>query len=134
MLVIDASVALKWVVPEADSDAAAALLNDRLIAPSLWLAETANAPWRHVRLQQMTSNQALGRLAELARAPVMSLPIESHITAALPLAIELRHPIYDCPYLAVVLHHGTHVVTADRRVAAATLSAYPGRVRWLNAA
>lgn len=95
-LVIDASVALIWVIPEADSDAAAALLNDRLIAPSLWLAEAANALWRHVRLRQMTPDQALGRLAELARAPVMSLPSESHISAALRLAIELQHPVYDC--------------------------------------
>jgi predicted nucleic acid-binding protein len=31
MLVVDASIALKWVIPEAGSDAAAALLDDRLI-------------------------------------------------------------------------------------------------------
>ena len=128
-LVIDASVALKWVIPEADSDAATALFDEELIAPSLWLAESASALWRHVRLQQMTPDQALGRLAELARAPVASLPIAAHIAAALQLAIELRHPIYDCLYLAVALSHDTLVVTADRRFAAATLSAYPGRVR-----
>jgi predicted nucleic acid-binding protein len=46
-IVIDASVAVKWVVREPDSDAADALLDDiELIAPVLWLAEAANVLWR----------------------------------------------------------------------------------------
>jgi predicted nucleic acid-binding protein len=129
--VIDASVALKWVIPEADSDRAAALLNTELIAPGFWLAEVANALWRHIRLRQMTPDQALRRLGELASAPVASLSVEPHIAVALTLAIELRHPVYDCLYLALALHADTHVVTADRRFAAATADAHPGRVRLL---
>jgi predicted nucleic acid-binding protein len=82
----------------------------------------------------MTPDHASGRLAELARAPVASLPIESHIAVALRLAIELRHPIYDCLCLALALQHDTHVVTADRRFAAAALSAYPSRVLLLGSA
>jgi predicted nucleic acid-binding protein len=50
VIVVDASVALKWVIPEAGSDAAAGLLHDELIAPDLWLTEAANALWRHARL------------------------------------------------------------------------------------
>ena len=41
-IVIDASVALKWVLEEAGLDAADALLDQDLIAPSLWLVEAAN--------------------------------------------------------------------------------------------
>jgi predicted nucleic acid-binding protein len=118
-VVIDASVGVKWVVSEAGSDAADALLDQDLMAPVLWLAEAANALWRRARIGEITAEQADARLSELLRAPVASLPIEPHLEQALKLAIEIGHPIYDCIYLAVALQHQTHVVTADRRFAAA---------------
>jgi predicted nucleic acid-binding protein len=133
-IVIDASVALKWVIPEPDSDMANALRIDELIAPSLWLAEAANGLWRHARLGKITADEVLELFATLASAPVASLPIEAHIERALTIATEIGHPVYDCLYLAVGLSHDTHVVTADRRFAAAALSAYPGQVRLLTAA
>jgi hypothetical protein len=44
IIVVDASVAVKWVLREIGSDAADALLDhDGLIAPSIWLAEATNA-------------------------------------------------------------------------------------------
>jgi predicted nucleic acid-binding protein len=132
-IVIDASIALKWVIPEPDSDAANALRTDELIAPSLWLAEAANALWRHRRLGKITGGEVFGLFATLANAPVVSVPIEDHIERALTIAAEIAHPVYDCLYLALAVHHGIHVITADRRFAAAALSAYPGRVRLLNA-
>ena len=135
-IVIDASVAVKWVLRETDSNEADALLDDNdLIAPALWLAEAANALWRNVRVGQITSAQASARSAELLRAPVATLPIEPHVERALALAIALDHPIYDCLYLAVALHHDTHVVTADRRfTAAAVRSEWADRVRLLGTA
>jgi hypothetical protein len=39
-------VALKWVLDEPGSDAAAALCGHELIVPALWLVEAANARWR----------------------------------------------------------------------------------------
>jgi predicted nucleic acid-binding protein len=133
VIVVDASVALKWVLTERDSDAAIALRNDELIAPDLWLVEAANGLWRHVRLGEITTAQALRYLRDLIDAPVTSMPVEPHLPAALRLAIALRYPIYDCLYLAVALHRDAPVVTADRRFAAAALSTYPGRVRLLGA-
>ncbi len=118
-IVIDASVALKWVLDEPGSEAALALCEEQLIAPTLWLAEAANALWRHVRLGEITTEQALARMSELANAPVASLAIEPHVPLALQLATEIAHPVYDCIYLALALHHETHVVTDDRRFAAA---------------
>ena len=49
-IVIDASVTVKWVLDETRTDAALALQSEQLVAPVLWLAETANALWRHARL------------------------------------------------------------------------------------
>jgi len=131
-IVVDSSVALKWVLDEPESEAALALRGEELIAPGFWLAEAANALWRHARLGQITAGEALERFDDLTHAPVVSLPIEPRVRQALGLAIEMDHPIYDCLYLAVALHHRTEVVTADRRFAAAAArSTHAGRVRLL---
>jgi predicted nucleic acid-binding protein len=132
-IVIDASVAVKWVLSESGSDAADALLDQDLMAPVLWLAEAANVLWRRARTGDITAKQANARLIELLKAPVASLPIEPHLERALALAMEIGHPIYDCIYLALALHHDTQVVTADRRFAAAARQEFAGRVRLLAA-
>jgi predicted nucleic acid-binding protein len=133
-IVIDASVAVKWVCAEPDSDQAVALQTETLIAPTLWLAEAGNALWRRVRIGDIQGDEALARLARLHRAPVASLPMEPLLDRALALAVELNHPIYDCLYLALAVHHDTHAVTADRRFAAAAQRrpALLGRVRLLG--
>lgn len=132
-VVIDASVALKWVLGEADSEKADALLDEALIAPNIWLAEAANVLRRSVRIGDLADDQARARLRELQNAPVVSMSIEPDLYHALTLAFELRHPVYDCLYLALALRHDTHVVTADRRFAAAAERAgMAGRVKLLS--
>src|SRR5436305_3721665 len=133
MIVAGASVAVKWVVREPDSDAATALRSEQLIAPVLWLAEASNVLWRRVRIGDITADEARARLSELLKAPVASFAMEPHLDRALQLATEMGHPIYDCIYLALALHHGTHVVTADNRfVAAVSRPDLAGRVRLLG--
>ena len=133
-IVIDASIALKWVLDEPGSEAAVALRDQELIAPALWLAEAANALWRHARIGEIDGDEAAARFSELMNAPVASLPIEPYLEQALKLAGEIGQPVYDCIYLALALHHQTHVVTADRRFAsAASTPALAGGVRLLAA-
>lgn len=133
-IVIDASVAVKWVLPERGTDAALSLLEQDLIAPALWLAEAGDALWRHVRLGELTPDEAMERMAELQSAPVTAVAIKPHMPSALALATDLKHPIYDCIYLAVALHRDTHVVTDDRRFGGATRRPdLAGRVRLLGA-
>jgi predicted nucleic acid-binding protein len=133
-IVIDASVALKWVLDEAGTEAALALLADELIAPELWITEAANALWRHVRLGEASDAEALARIDELANAPVASVSTAQYIRRALQMALEIRHPVYDCLYLALAENQNTYVVTDDRRlfIAAAT-AGFPDRVRLLGA-
>ena len=133
-VVVDASVALKWVLDEAESEAAAALRDEDLIAPVLWLAEAANALWRRSHIGDISADEASSRLSELLNAPVASLAMEPYLDRALKLAVQTGHPVYDCVYLALALHHDTHVVTADRRfVSAAGREGFAGRVRLLAA-
>jgi predicted nucleic acid-binding protein len=118
-IVVDASVALKWVVEEPGSDAALAIRSEQLVAPAIWLAEAANALWRHVRLGEASAVEAFARMARLERAPVLSIPIQRYVAAALELATRSDHPVYDCFYLALAIELGAPVVTDDRRFAAA---------------
>jgi predicted nucleic acid-binding protein len=116
-IVIDASVALKWVINEQGSDAAFALHGERMTAPSIWLAEAGNALWRHVRLGEITSIEAQNRFALLEQASVRTTPIEQDAAEALRIASTLNHPMYDCLYLAAAVREEAIVVTADARFA-----------------
>jgi predicted nucleic acid-binding protein len=117
-VVIDASVIMKWVVPEVGSEAAMALRTFRLIAPSLWFAEVANGIWRRVLRQEVGIHTAQRLLDELQTSPLVSVEMDKDVREALRLASELNHPIYDCIYLALAIRENTHVVTADARFAA----------------
>ena len=77
-LVIDASIAIKWVVEEPGTAAALSLLEKaRLIAPELLLAECANILWKKVRGKELTPEEALlaARLLQGAAAcPLVAWP------------------------------------------------------------
>jgi predicted nucleic acid-binding protein len=119
-LVVDASVALKWVVDEAGSAAAAALRASSLAAPELLLEECANVLWVKQRRGELTADEARERLRLLFEAPVQLVPSAGVLNRALELAIHLDQTVYDCIYLALALHLDGQLVTADRRLAEAS--------------
>ena len=119
-VVVDASVAIKWVVDEAGSDLAATLLDGRpLHAPPLILVEAANALWVMSRRGAIDRAGAADALDHLRRAPFAGLPADDLVPRALQLAQTLGHPVYDCVYLSLALVREVPVVTADRRFVAA---------------
>jgi predicted nucleic acid-binding protein len=117
MVIVDASVAVKWVVDEPDAQAADALLEERMAAPSLWLAEATNALWSKCRRKDLTEQDVLDGCETLARAPVTKIELELLLPSAAQLALALGHPVYDCFYLAAAQLHDTQLITADRRFA-----------------
>jgi len=119
--VVDASVALKWLVDEEGSGAAAALLEGPLLlAPELIHVEIANALWRMARVGRLTEADAADALALFQRLPLRRRLADRDLAAeALRLARLLDHPVYDCLYLALAMDAGAPVVTADRRFVAA---------------
>lgn len=98
--VVDASVAVKWVVQEEGSEAAASLIGLELTAPTLFIVECANALWAKSRRGELAPEEMGGRIALLQNAPVELVPSESLIEEATELALRLKHPVYDCIYLA----------------------------------
>jgi len=117
MPIVDASVALKWVIDEEGSEAASALAGESLSSPSLMLAECANALWAKALRREITDAEVLERLALLRAAPVLLVPLEELLEDATRLALALGHPVYDCLYLALAVRERTRLVTADRQFA-----------------
>lgn len=107
---------VKWFVREPDSDKAAELLrHDDLTAPDLILAETGNALWKKVLKREIGADQAQRSLRRLQRSVDMT-GSEPFAHAALAIALELSHPIYDCFYLALAEAADVPLITADIRL------------------
>ena len=115
-LVIDASVAAKWVVTEVDSDAAHALLDQELLVPDVLFGECANVLWKKVVRGELDASTADLATSALLAACVDVFPSIPLVPKALKLAILLRHPVYDCLYLALAAAEHAVLVTADRRL------------------
>lgn len=114
---VDASVAVKWVVQEPDSGAARSLAQARMEAPDLLHIECANILWKKTRLGDLTAREASACLDVLMRAPVTIAGSRELLALALELSLEWRHPVYDCVYAALAIRRGIPLVTADKKLA-----------------
>lgn len=130
MIVIDASVAVKWFLPERGSPAAQAILSgsEKLIAPALVRVEVAAAITRRVRLSELTAAEAEAAcrlwFAALAKGVVTLNPDEENIETAMRLAIQIRHPLQDCLYLALAQRMESILLTADPKFAERAKDSY----------
>jgi predicted nucleic acid-binding protein len=118
-LVIDASVGVKWFVPEIHSGEAFMLLGDgfRRHVPVLFYTEVAQTLWKKIRLRQELI-EADGR--EICRRLLlMSLevhPTDSVLETAFGIALDTGRTVYDSIYLATSKAMNCELVTADRRL------------------
>lgn len=116
--VVDASVAVKWLVSEPLSAESATLLDSgaTLLAPDLLFAEATSALAAKHRHREM-SREELAEAVDLLRIAPVSTPLSMRrlASSAARLAVDLEHPVYDCFYLALAIHEDYPVVTADNR-------------------
>jgi predicted nucleic acid-binding protein len=123
MIVVDASVAVKWYVSEADTEFANALISgsEQLRAPELIRIEVTAALMKKVRRGETTRTEIDRQLTLWRQAwgdgTVQLSSDELDLPVATTLALELAHPLQDCLYLALALRLGAPLVTADRRFA-----------------
>jgi predicted nucleic acid-binding protein len=115
--VVDASVAVKWYVPEEHHEAAKRLLplENAVITPDFFPIELANALVRKVRRREI-DEPAVRPAVRSASSLVRTLPVSSLIPQALDLAFQYQRNIYDSLYVALALQEGCQLVTADRRL------------------
>ncbi|MCP3736352.1 type II toxin-antitoxin system VapC family toxin [Sphingomonas sp. RP10(2022)] len=126
-IVVDASVAIKFSVEELGSAAALELIRSEpaLVAPDLILTEAANAYWAMVRTSRLLMVHAEANLEDLPRYFNRLYPTGTLIKAALTIAFQLRHPVYDCVYVALAEKLGCRLMTADRKFHAKACERYP---------
>ena len=137
-VVIDASLAVKWLVEEDDSDKAHAALESWVardvtrIAPYLRPFEVANALYRRVLRGELNVGNSIRMIARLLESSLeLHQPPDLHVRA-LQLASQLnQNAAYDAHYLALAESVGFELWTADERFFRA---ASPGvdNVRWLG--
>jgi predicted nucleic acid-binding protein len=122
--VLDASVAVRWLVTESGSADAAALLArpTRWIAPRLMLTEVAGALHRKVaagKLREMLASEALEELlGTVSTGEIRLAQDERVLVAAFALATLLKHRVPDCMYLALAEQESAGLATADHALAA----------------
>ena len=114
--VVDACVAVKWVIEEPGSKEARLLFLARLEAPDVMLVECANILWKKVHVRGLAENQAIERWDTLAGSPVALIPSGELLEAALRLSLEIDHPVYDCLYMALAMRSNVPLVTDDREL------------------
>jgi predicted nucleic acid-binding protein len=114
-MIIDASIGVKWLVPENDSGKAIELLSEsNLIVPTLFHVEVGNALWKKARRKEISLAPVLpffGALPDLVQT-VSEVPFAAR---AAEMALELGHAIYDCIYLAAAEAMEDALITADER-------------------
>jgi predicted nucleic acid-binding protein len=120
--VLDSSVALKWVLPEADSDKAIRLRDGyrngvhELLAPDLFPSEIANglaSAERQSRIRTGESAVFLNDVLSAAPALLHSSPL---LIRAMEIAIAAKQAVYDCIYVALAEAEGCELVTADDKL------------------
>lgn len=120
MLVVDTSVAVKWVVlesgdhVEAGAEAALELLSHELVAPDCIVGEFANALFKKVRRGEIAEDQARAAFAILPET-ISFFPTVNLVEGAFTLALDIVHPVHDCVFLVGAIQQGVPLVTADAK-------------------
>ncbi len=118
--VLDASVAIKWVIVKPDSNKATRLREDYrnaihdLIAPESFAIECAYSLTKKQRQRLLPDARALWDDI-LLDAPAFT-PMLSLADRAFDISIQTRHNFYDCLYVALAEREGCELLTADAKL------------------
>ena len=137
-VVVDASLAVKWLVEEDDSDKAHAALQSWVaqditrIAPHLMPFEVANALHRRVLRGELNVGDSIRMMARLLESRLeLHQPPDLHVRALQLASLLKQNAAYDAHYLALAESFGCELWTADERFYRAA-SPSIDNVRWLG--
>jgi predicted nucleic acid-binding protein len=131
VIVVDASVAVKWLLPEAGAESAQRLLDsgDGLMGPALIRVEVAAAIARKSRFGEVDRRDAAAAaelwFQSIADGLIALSPDDVDLPRGFRLALELGHPVQDCLYLALAERLGAELFTADRKFVARAGPSHP---------
>lgn len=120
--VLDASVALKWVLDEQDSDKAHVLRDEfrrglhELIAPDFFPVEVAHVLSKSERRGIVPVNGGAALLADVLSTPPVWSPSLPLLAISYSIAAQARVSLYDCLYVALAEREGCELLTADAKL------------------
>ena len=119
VFVVDASLVVKWFVPEVHSVAARKWLDAThdYLAPDLIFPEVGNALWKKVRKGELSPEQAQGLVNDLSGIGVEAVAMRALVSDAHALAGRTGITVYDATYLTLAVRLETQVITGDDRFA-----------------
>lgn len=117
IVVVDASVAIKWYVDEVHTDEAEQLIGGRfeLNAPELLVSEFGNILWKKCRNDELDESVALSAISSLQALHTILHSNASLLEPAFVGAHETGQSVYDWTYLALAMSLDCKLVTADRK-------------------
>jgi predicted nucleic acid-binding protein len=138
--VLDASVAVKWVIPPANETLSAEALRllERyvtgeidFVVPDIFWAEIGDVLWKGARQQRWPRNLADGAVSALKDRNFLTISTQVLLPAALKIALLYDRSVYDAMYVATAIQFKIDMITADECLANALAASLP--VKWLGA-
>ena len=116
--VVDASVAIKWYLPENYSEHADRLLNPffELLVPELLFSEIGNVLWKRVMKSECPYDKAIKILKAIESLPFQIWDTRILAVEALDIACRAKRTFYDSLYLSLAARNGCQMVTADLKL------------------
>jgi predicted nucleic acid-binding protein len=117
VFVVDASLVVKWLVPEVHSEAARRWLevSHDYIAPDLVFPEAGNAIWKKIRRRELHQQEGQRLVADMSAIGVEAVSMRALLPDAHALAVATGVTVYDAMYLTLAVRLETQVITADDR-------------------
>lgn len=117
MIVVDANVAIKWIVEQPHYEHAREIVakGTFLMAPGMFVSEVTSTLWSYTRNRTITVDQAQNGLALILGQISLFEQDASLAEEALTKGSELNYAPYDCFYLVLAVRRAVPFVTADKR-------------------
>ena len=115
--VVDASVAVKWFVPESHT----AVAKDIMLqpgsthVPDLFRVEVVSVLCRKIQVEELSADEGREAVTTFMQLRFQFHPMADLLVPAFEIALESRQYVYDCVYLILAAQLNIRMVTADRR-------------------
>jgi predicted nucleic acid-binding protein len=139
-VVLDASVAVKWSMPQAMEPLTGASVRwlkryvdgeIDFMVPDVFWAEVGNVFWKGTRQGRWSREDAENAAADLYARDFVTVPSRLLLPEALNIAFAHDRSLYDCMYAALAVQSKADLITADERLANALAARFP--IKWLGA-
>ena len=138
--VVDASVAMKWILPPANEPLVAEAIRlldlhtcgqTQFVVPDLFWVECSNVLWKSTRMGRCSQADALSGLASLKGYSIVTLPSVNLVEKAFTNSVTFGCSVYDSLYVAIAVETGAPLITADQKLVNTLAGFLP--VKWLGA-